>query len=180
MLINIKGKAVRKWIYALMVFITSIAGSWMMYEIFSESGITVLEVVLLVLFSITFLWISAAFWSAFIGFILQIFDIDPLKLKRNKHFAGQLDNVTVKDRHAVVMPVYNEDTDRIMAGFEACLVDLQGTGQLDHFDFYMLSDTQNPDMAQAELTAWNELCQRLGALAENIYYRRREKTLIVK
>ncbi|WP_083881832.1 glucans biosynthesis glucosyltransferase MdoH [Paraglaciecola chathamensis] len=177
MFIDIKGKAVRKWIYAVMVFITSITGSWMMYEIFSESGITTLEVVLLILFSITFLWISAAFWSACIGFILQIFDIDPLKLSRNKHFVGQTENVVLKDRHAVVMPVYNEDTNRIMAGFEACLLDMERTGQLEHFDFYMLSDTQDPDMAQAELTAWNALCQRVGVLSENIYYRRREKNL---
>ncbi len=177
MFIDIKAKAARKWAYAVMVFITSIAGSWMMYEIFSESGVTTLEVVLLVLFSITFLWISAAFWSAFIGFILQLFDIDPLKLSRNKHSVGQVDKVAIKNRHAVVMPVYNEDTDRIMAGFEACLMDLENTGQLEHFDFYMLSDTQNPDMAQAELTAWHELCQRVGNLSENIYYRRREKNV---
>ena len=52
MFIDIKGKAVRKWIYAVMVFITSITGSWMMYEIFSESGITTLEVVLLILLSL--------------------------------------------------------------------------------------------------------------------------------
>tara|TARA_R110001632_G_scaffold41444_1_gene104115 strand:- start:1669 stop:3651 length:1983 start_codon:yes stop_codon:yes gene_type:complete len=177
MFIDIKAKAARKWAYAVMVFITSIAGSWMMYEIFSESGVTTLEVVLLVLFSITFLWISAAFWSAFIGFILQLFDIDPLKLSRNKHYVGHMDKVAINNRHAVVMPVYNEDTDRIMAGFEACLMDLERTGQLEHFDFYMLSDTQNPDMAQAELTAWHELCQRVGNLSENIYYRRREKNV---
>lgn len=175
MFIDIKGKKLRKWAYGVMVFITSVAGCWMMYEIFSESGITPLEIGLLVLFSITFLWISAAFWSAVIGFVLQILDIDPLTLRGNKQRTASLKNVITKDKHAVVMPVYNEETSRIMAGFESCLLDLHSTGEIKHFDFYMLSDTQDPAMAEAELSAWNELRSRVGSLAGQIFYRRRDK-----
>src|SRR5690606_41332870 len=83
-------------------------------------------------------------------------------------------------RTAVVMPVYNEDTRRVIAGFEATLRSLAATGEVEHFDFYLLSDTTNPDVAQAELDAWQGLCERLGELSSRVFYRRREKNIARK
>jgi membrane glycosyltransferase len=171
----VRGKLPRHLLFSSLAAGTTLTGVWLMFDILRSNGITALEVALLVLFSVTFTWIVIAFWSAVIGFVLQMLRLDPLTLRRS--VIVPLSEITPKSRTAVVMPVYNEDTVRIMAGFEANLRSLAQTGQLDHFDFYMLSDTQNPELVQAERDAWNHLVQRLGPLAKHAFYRRREKNL---
>jgi membrane glycosyltransferase len=170
-----RGKLLRQLLFSTLAAGTTLGGMWLMFDILRSNGVTWLEVALLVLFSITFTWIVIAFWSAAIGFTLQILRLDPLTLRRLA--SARSCAFAPSGRTAVVMPVYNEDTARIMAGFEANLRSLDRTGQLQHFDFYMLSDTQNPELAQAERAAWTLLLQRLGPLANHVFYRRREKNL---
>ncbi len=76
-------------------------------------------------------------------------------------------------RHAVVMPVYNEDSVRTCARIEAIYRSIEATGQLDSFDFYILSDTRDLDLWVLEETSWTNLCRRLDAFGK-IYYRRRK------
>ena len=76
-------------------------------------------------------------------------------------------------RHAVVMPVYNEDSVRTCARIEAIYRSIEATGQLDSFDFFILSDTRDLDLWVLEETSWTNLCRRLDAFGK-IYYRRRK------
>ncbi len=76
-------------------------------------------------------------------------------------------------RHAVVMPVYNEDSVRTCARIEAIYRSIEATGNLDSFDFFILSDTRDLDLWVLEETSWTNLCRRLGAFGR-IYYRRRK------
>ena len=46
---------------------------------------------------------------------------------------------------------------------------------LDHFDFFVLSDTANPDACVAELDAWNALREELGAESRLFYRHRRRR-----
>jgi membrane glycosyltransferase len=153
----------------------------MMFDILRSNGTTALEVILLLLFSITFIWITTAFWTGLLGFILQLGKIDPLTLKRNQSAFGDLTTPDVlaesksEFRTAVVMPVYNEDTQRVIAGFEASLHSINATEYSDNFDFYLLSDTQDPDIRLAELDAWQALLKRLGNQANKVFYRNRPK-----
>ncbi|WP_404342847.1 glucans biosynthesis glucosyltransferase MdoH [Pseudoalteromonas mariniglutinosa] len=166
-------KKTRAWLFALLVFAISSYGMWIMFDILNSNGMTPLEYALLALFSITFAWIVTAFCSGCMGFILQLFRIDPLTLKRQQ--AISIDHQALSQtKTAVVMPIYNEDTERVIAGFEVSLRSLMKTGQLAHFDFYLLSDTQDKDIANNELKAWHALTARLGAQAKHIFYRRRE------
>ncbi|GAA0341528.1 hypothetical protein GCM10009092_02550 [Bowmanella denitrificans] len=166
-------KALRQWLFFLLVSTSAVAGIGMMTQILKANGLTGLEITLLGLFAIVFSWIVCAFWSAVIGFVLQWLNIDPLSLKPKLTIPAP--DTAPLSRTAVVMPVYNEDTRRIMAGFESCLRSLADSGHLAHFDFYMLSDTRNPELAQAELDHWQALQQRLGNLRHHAFYRRREK-----
>jgi membrane glycosyltransferase len=174
-LIHIPGETLRRVIFFIAVAATVIAGVWMMFEILAANDLMPLEVVLLILFSITFGWIATAFWSGACGFVLQMLRLDPLTLQRID--PDRYRNQPVTTRTAVVMPVYNEDTHRVIAGFEATLRSLDSLGEMQHFDFYLLSDTTNADVAKAELAAWNQLSERLGDLRERIFYRRREKNI---
>ncbi len=76
-------------------------------------------------------------------------------------------------RHAVVIPIYNEDSVRVCARMEAMYRSIEAAGNLESFDFFLLSDTRDLDLWIMEETAWTNLCRRLGGFGR-IYYRRRK------
>jgi membrane glycosyltransferase len=80
----------------------------------------------------------------------------------------------LRERFAVVMPVYNEDIVKVMGRVEAIFRSIDATGHLASFDFYILSDTTNLDLWVAEEVAWANACRKLNAFGR-IYYRRRRK-----
>lgn len=79
----------------------------------------------------------------------------------------------LQKRHAVVMPVYNEDSVKTCARIEAIYRSIEATGHLASFDFFILSDTRDLDLWVMEETSWTNLCRRLGGFGR-IYYRRRK------
>jgi membrane glycosyltransferase len=165
----------RRRLFFVLVALTRALGVGMMLDILSANGTTPLELVILALFAVTFLWIATAFWSGVIGFILQWWRRDPLSLRPLAQTAPPAAARTpLQSRTAVVMPVYNEDTARVIAGLEATYRSLRATGESGNFDFYLLSDTTSPELARAELSAWAELDRRLGRPA-NLFYRRRAR-----
>jgi membrane glycosyltransferase len=91
---------------------------------------------------------------------------------RITRFAEGLSGPLAK-RHAIVMPVYNEDIVRVCARIEAMHRSVEATGHLASFDFFILSDTRDLDCWVLEETAWANLCRRLGGFGR-IYYRRRK------
>lgn len=77
------------------------------------------------------------------------------------------------NRYAIVIPVYGEDPVRVGARMESIYRSLERTGQLESFDFFILSDTRHVDGWIDEEIAWTNLCRKLGGFGR-IYYRRRE------
>ena len=75
-------------------------------------------------------------------------------------------------RVAIVAPIYNEETERVFAGFRAMWEDLRAQPQSERVDLIILSDTTDPDIWLAELGAWQRLRQAVPG-ADRIYYRRR-------
>ncbi len=73
---------------------------------------------------------------------------------------------------AVVVPIYNEDAARVCEGLRATYASVERTGHLERFDFFLLSDSTNPDKWVEEERRWCELLGELDALGR-IYYRRR-------
>lgn len=173
--IRIPAKSLRRYAYVILSITTAISGVYIMFDILRANDLTALEAVILVLFGISFTWLSLAFWSGLFGFVLQMLRIDPLTLKSTRNLLADQSPITT--RTAVVMPVYNEDTHRVIAGFEATLRSLERTGEIAHFDFFLLSDTTNLTIAQAERDAWQLLQERLGDLGKQAFYRRREKNI---
>lgn len=171
----IKGEHMRLFIMAMLVIPSTALAGWSLYQIFLPNGLTNLEIAQLGLGLTLFAWLCMAFWTAVIGFVLQLANIDPLSLRRKQLAPDHSRPLT--QRHAVVMPVYNEDTRRIMVGFEACVRELMGTENAAQFDFYMLSDTRDSEKADNELRAFTRLQKRLGDFSSQVFYRRREQNL---
>ena len=77
-------------------------------------------------------------------------------------------------RTALLMPTYNEQPARIMAGLQAIDESLREIGAGDAFDLFILSDTTDPEIWIAEEAGFLALRERTGGDAR-IFYRRRPK-----
>ena len=156
------------WLARLFVFGGALAltayGAYEMYQVVSVSRTTILQWLLLLLFTLNFSWIALAFTSALLGFgvlLARPRAPDPLP-------------DALQGRTAVVMPVYNESTARTFAALEAIRESIEATGLGRHFDYFILSDSTNPDVWIAEERAFLALRERLGPGAR-LYYRHRPK-----
>src|SRR5215217_693223 len=139
-------------------------GAYEMYQVVTVSRTTVLQWLLLALFTINFSWIAVAFTSALVGFAVLLAR-DP----RTTPLPAKL-----RSRTAVVMPVYNEQTARTFAALEAIRDSIDATGLGTAFDYFILSDSTDPNAWVAEERAFLDLRDRLGPDAR-LYYRHRPK-----
>ena len=141
-------------------------GADQMYRVVDIGGVTFLEWILVGLFVANFSWIALSFASAVVGFIwLLVFAPKPPGFP-----------ATLKTRTAVVMPIYNEAPSRIFGAMQAMCEDIAETGLGDNFDYFLLSDTTDPDVWIAEERALVALRDRLRGKAR-VYYRHRRRNL---
>src|SRR5579872_3919220 len=159
----------RRALFFGLTFATSLFATWLMYDILRANGFTPLEKVGLALFFILVTWITGAFWTALFGFIIRLRGRDGAVIHADD-VAGR----PLNSRTAIVMPIYNEDTDRVMAGLEVIWSDLGKHAEQGAFDLFILSDTRKLDIAAAEERAWRSLVARRRAQGR-IFYRRREQ-----
>jgi membrane glycosyltransferase len=80
-------------------------------------------------------------------------------------------------RTAIVMPICNEDIAEVFAGLRATCESLAATGALKLFDVYVLSDTKDPALQQAEVQAYERLRAMLGEPegGARLFYRWRKR-----
>ena len=76
---------------------------------------------------------------------------------------------------AIVVPVYNEEVDRVTKAIANMWRSLEKTGQIEHFDFYICSDSTDADHWVEEECAWLSLCQKLNAFGKIFYRKRRHR-----
>lgn len=127
---------------------------------------------IIALFAILFLWISIGFWTSIMGLILAIIGKDRYTIPIPSDPASHIDNT---HRTALVMPICNEDVARVFAGLEATYQSLVETGHDKHCDFYILSDTNDPDLYINELKAWTDFNAQKEDNGCNIFYRHRKR-----
>jgi membrane glycosyltransferase len=133
-------------------------------------GRQILEVAILIFFTVLFGWISAGFWTAIAGFVLLLLGGDRFAISRTAPRDAPIDQAV---RVAIVMPICNENAARVYAGLRATYDSLQRTGKLEQFDFFVLSDTSKPDIRVAEIAAWVDLCRAVGGFGR-VFYRWRQ------
>ena len=136
-------------------------------KVFAPGGLTTIEYALIVLFTVNFGWICLSFWSALAGLCVLLRHRPP----GDKGALATWDR-PLEARVAVLMPTYNEDPTRVLAAVETIYRDVEATGELANFEFFVLSDTTDPDVWIAEEAAWDATRRRLGATGR-LFYRRR-------
>ena len=130
-----------------------------------------LQTTILILFGILFCWVSAGFWTALMGFLELLTGRDKYRISGSS--AGN-EPIEKGARTALVMPICNEDVPRVFAGLRATFESVAATGDLDRFDFFVLSDTNDTDIAVAEQQAWLDVCRETNGFGR-IFYRRRRR-----
>ena len=162
----------RRLCFATLAVVTVLFLGWRALAMLEINGWDPLKGLTLVLFVMLLLPIALSFWTACIGFLVQWRGGDSLDLTRT------LDPKTCTELHlprtAIVMPVYNEEPGRVFAGLKATYESLRETGCLSSFDFFVLSDTTDPDLWVREELAFAGLQQEVSEPARLIYRNRRE------
>jgi membrane glycosyltransferase len=137
-------------------------GADQMYKVVEVGTITALEWAMVVLFVITFSWLTLSFSSSMAGFVWLL-----------AHRGRSEAPARLREKTAVVMPIYNEAPSRVFGAMQAIFEDVQRTGQGQAFDFFLLSDTTDANVWIAEERAFMAMRARLPQ--GRIYYRRRRK-----
>ncbi|MFT4257483.1 MAG: glucans biosynthesis glucosyltransferase MdoH [Pseudoxanthomonas sp.] len=157
----------RAWVIGGAALLTLVA-AYQVWWALHAGGLMLLEALLVMLFIALFGWVALSFTSTLAGFFLVVFrrDVNALGIHANDELprAGA--------RTALLMPTYNEDPQRLLAGLQAICESVAATGQGAQFDFFVLSDTNRAELQPAEEQAFHELRQRLGN-DFRVYYRRR-------
>lgn len=152
---------------------TTIYAAWLMADVLGTDQLTVTEMVVVAFFAINFAWISVSFFTGVVGILLRGLKRDAITLKPLKPIVRK---GSLRSRNVVVIPVYNEDPNRVFAGLRASYESLARTGELEAFDFFVLSDTRDPDIWIAEEMAWAQACADLDARGRIFFRRRAENT----
>jgi membrane glycosyltransferase len=153
------------WIYAaqrrrrvlllVIALLTSIATMLVLQSAPSDAGIAWMLYAALGVLMLA--WVGAGLATALMG---------ALVLLRGDRHALRLEDesapIDARARTAVIMPICNEDIATVFAGLRATCESLAATGALKLFDIYLLSDSSDPAVREAELRAWERLRSLLG------------------
>jgi len=170
----------RRLVLLAFVILGAVVGTRAMAEILPQHGATHAEQGLLVLFGVLFGWISAGFWTGVMGAWVMLTDRGGHSLLRQLKQAPR-ESAGPVPRTAIVMPICNEDVPTVFGGLRATYESLARTDAMGGFDFFILSDTNQPDIKAAEQAAWTDLVSALqaglpdGSPPVRVYYRWRQR-----
>lgn len=159
--------AFRRTLLLVLVLAQTLAATFSMIAVLPYHGGGPLEIAIVALFVVLFGWVSAGFWTAMMGFVLLVIGHDRYAISAS---APPDAPIPPAARTAVIMPICNENVARVFAGLRATFESLRDARALEHFDFFVLSDTNDADTRVAELRAWLDLARALGAF-ERLFYR---------
>ena len=130
----------------------------------SMGGLGPLEFFLITLVGLTFFWITLSVSTATVGIVSFL-------ASRRHEEKPKLSPITKLDV-ALLMPIYNENPSDVFGNAAAMLEELRHTKTKHMFSLFILSDTQDPEIAQQERRAMELLLSSFSSDAR-IYYRQR-------
>src|SRR5688572_25163434 len=162
----------RRFLFFSAIFAFTSIATWFMADLLWRGGLSGVELALLTLFVILFAHVAAGFCTALVGFyvINRGGDSSRITATLPAHEEALLAST------AIVMPVFNEDVSRVFEGLRVIFRSVQETRKLEHFDFFVLSDSNEPTQWVQEEVAWLELCKQVGGFGK-IFYRKRRHSI---
>lgn len=162
----------RRFLFFSAIFAFTSVATWFMADLLWRDGLLGLEIALLILFVILFAHVAAGFCTALVGLYVINRGGDSSRITAT---LPSLDEATLAST-AIVMPVFNEDVSRVLEGLRVVYRSVQETKRLEHFDFFVLSDSNQPNQWIQEEVAWVELCKQVGGFGK-IFYRKRRHSI---
>ncbi len=163
----------RRTVFIILALVQAAAFAYYMTtRVLPYHGEQPLELAILCLSTILFAWVSLGFWTALSGFVLLVFGGDRYAITRS---AARVATIPADARTAVIMPVRNENIARVFAGLRATYESVVAAGARPHFDFFILSDSNEPDTVTAERHAWLSLCTAVDGFGQIFYRWRRHR-----
>jgi membrane glycosyltransferase len=165
----------RRFVLLALSLAPAIYATYVMSGLLPQDASSIAESALLAVFAILSCWLAAGFWTAMMGFVVLLRGGDRHLISRSTVAPGPL---PADARTAVVMPICNEDVNRVFAGLRATIESVARADCLASFDFFILSDSSEPDTCVAELDAWHTLRETLSDRLNadvRLFYRRRER-----
>jgi membrane glycosyltransferase len=161
----------RTIVFAATLALTAAAG-YEMHQVLNVSHMTALQVALLVVFTVNFVWIALPCVNGLIGFLM---------LWRGCGVSGIIfpalpQRAPLTTRTALLMPIYNEAPQRVFARLQTIYESLDALGVLDRFAIFILSDTTDPELWLEEEIGFWELRRRTKG-ESCIFYRHRLKNI---
>jgi membrane glycosyltransferase len=167
----IKAARSRRLLLLCIILTTSFFSSAQMAKVLPHKGNDALELAIVIIFAVLFSWVSLGFWVAMAGVWTLVRRYDRFTITgKHSDTPAQIDP---KARTAILFPISNEEVGSIFSRLRNTYVSLEKTGQLSHFDFFILSDSSDPDKWVQEEIAWIDHCNLLKAHGR-LYYRRRK------
>ncbi len=158
----------RRFLFFSGIFALTSVATWFMADLLWRNGLHGVEIALLALFVSLFAHVAAGFCTAMVGFYVINRGGDSSRLTATLPNADTAPLAST----AIVMPVFNEDVSRVFEALRVIYRSVQETRKLEHFDFFVLSDSNQPNQWIQEETAWVELCKQVGGFGK-IFYRKR-------
>ena len=161
--------ATRRVIMVALNLATLAALTWGVAQVFGAGGWQTTDVVMLICFFLGAPWTVMGLWNALLGIWL-------LHGRRNgvaevaPHLAAGDGDTAIWTRTALAMTVRNEDPEKSFQRLAQMRQELDRTAFGHFFDIHILSDTTDPEIAEAEERCFHVM---RGALGPRSFYRRR-------
>jgi membrane glycosyltransferase len=144
-------------------------------RVLGHGGWSLVDVIMLVCFGIGTPWAVLGFWNALIGLWLLHFHGDPMRTVAPFAAAGEAPT-PLNVKTAIFMTVRNEDPARAIQRLRTVKASVDATGQGAMFSYFVLSDTNDPAVAEVEEQAFNAWKAADPDAARLIYRRRTDNT----
>jgi membrane glycosyltransferase len=164
----------RRFVFFSSVFVLTSLATWFVADLYwrDVDGLSGLEIILLLLFVPLFAHIAVGFCTALAGFYVINRGGDSSRISVSAPAGGPHRLAST----AIVMPVFNEDVSRVFEGLRVVFSSVQQLEGADNFDFFVLSDSNQPNQWIREEVAWAELCKQVGGFGK-IFYRKRRQAI---
>lgn len=160
----------RRWIVVALNVVTWFLLNSAAWSVLGTGGWTIVDIVLALAFAIATPWTVLGFWNALLGLWLLHRDDKAMAEVAPFAVAGDLPTpLTI--RTAVFMTLRNEDPERAIGRLAIVKDSIDATGEGSQFDYFILSDTNRPDIAEREEKAAAAFADAAGQ--GRVIYRRR-------
>jgi membrane glycosyltransferase len=159
-----------RWAFVVLIGLLTLLAVTFEWGLFAAEGWTLLNLLLFGLFTLLFTYVAIGFAQAFFG-LLILSDRPPYPETEACN-----EDLPLLPLTAIVLPVYNEYVGAVFARLRVMYDALKSSGALDHFHFFVLSDSIDQEKVFEEKLAWGRLVSEVDG-ANRIFYRHRKLPL---